>query len=222
MAEATAGKIVLTTADGVPLKRKLRQTQQQMKRRAFGLVLPLLAFIVITFVWPIGLMVFRSVDNPVVPEFMPNAAAALAGWDSQEGGVPPEDVFAIVAQDLVRARKDKTVGKVATRLNYELPGSRSLITSSARKLSRVEEGPWKEAMINPGGESGHYRRLHPARLSDLLSDGNPAAADQQPVDDPGAAAVLDLAAGAHDLVDRAVADRGGAERHHGCGRARWR
>ncbi len=147
MAEATAGKIVLTTADGVPLKRKLRQTQQQMKRRAFSLVMPLLAFILITFVWPIGLMVYRSVDNPVVSEYMPNAARALQSWDGSDGGLPPEEVFAVVARDLVRARDDKTVGRVATRLNYELPGSRSLITSSARKLSRVEAGPWREAMI---------------------------------------------------------------------------
>ena len=32
-----------------------------------------------------------------------------------------------------------------------------------------------------------------------------AGQDQQPVDDPGAAALLDLAAGAHDLLDRAAA-----------------
>jgi len=154
MAEATAGKIVLTTADGVPLKRKLRQTQQQMKRRAFGLVLPLLAFIAITFVWPIALMVYRGIDNPVVHEFMPNAAEALIDWDNSQSELPPEDVFAVVARDLVQARKDKTVGRVATRLNYDLPGSRSLITSSARKLSRVKEGPWKEAMIKADKDWG--------------------------------------------------------------------
>ncbi|UCH72604.1 MAG: ABC transporter permease [Rhodospirillales bacterium] len=154
MAEATAGKIVLTTADGVPLKRKLRQTQQLMKRRAFTLVLPLLAFIGITFVWPIALMVYRGIDNPVLSEFMPNAAEAVLDWDSSQSELPPEEVFAIVARDLVQARKDKTVGKVATRLNYELPGSRSLITSSARKLSRVEDGPWMEAMLKADSDWG--------------------------------------------------------------------
>ena len=157
MAEATAGNTVLTTADGVPLKRKLRQTQQQMKRRAFGLVLPLLAFVLITFIWPIGLMVYRSIDNPVVSDFMPNAAEALLAWDGSEGGLPPEEVYAIVARDLVQARKDKNVGKVATRLNYELPGSRSLVTSSARKLSRIEEGPWKEAMIQANKKWGERK-----------------------------------------------------------------
>ncbi len=154
MADATAGKIVLTTVDGVPLKRKLRQTQQRMKLRAFGLVVPLLAFILITFVWPIALMVYRSVDNPVVVESMPNAARALAAWDSAKAGLPPEEVFAVVARDLVQARNDKTVGRVATRLNYELPGSRSLITSSARKLSRVDAGPWREAMIEADEDWG--------------------------------------------------------------------
>jgi len=154
MAEATAERVILTTADGVPLKRKLRQTQRLMKRRAFNLVLPLLAFIGITFVWPIALMVYRGVDNPVLHEFMPDAAHALLEWDSSQSELPPEEVVAVVARDLVQAHNDKNVGRVATRLNYDLPGSRSLITSTARKLSRVKEGPWLEAMIKADKDWG--------------------------------------------------------------------
>ena len=52
MAEATAE--LLTTADGRPLKAALAAAQARAKRRAFFLVLPLLAFVILTFVIPIG------------------------------------------------------------------------------------------------------------------------------------------------------------------------
>jgi len=147
MADIPANQTILTTADGVPLKTKLRQTQRRMKMRAFGLVLPLLVFITVTFIWPIGLMVYRGVDNPVFSEFMPTTVAALARWDTETDELPPDEIVAIVAQGLIQARKDKTVGRVATRMNYDLPGSRSLITSSARKLSKLEgDVSWKDEM----------------------------------------------------------------------------
>ena len=88
MADIPANQTILTTADGVPLKTKLRRTQRRMKMRAMGLVLPLLAFISITFIWPIGLMVYRGVDNPVFSIAMPNTNAALARWDTQADELP--------------------------------------------------------------------------------------------------------------------------------------
>jgi putative spermidine/putrescine transport system permease protein len=48
---------------------------------------------------------------------------------------------------MVAGAKARTIGKVATRLNYEIPGTRSTITKTARKLKRVKEGPYKEAFL---------------------------------------------------------------------------
>lgn len=45
----------LRTADGKPLARALARSQSRARRRAFLLVLPLLAFILITFVVPVWL-----------------------------------------------------------------------------------------------------------------------------------------------------------------------
>ena len=42
----------LTTSDGRPLKTALREAQVKAKRRAFLLVLPLLLFVVLTFILP--------------------------------------------------------------------------------------------------------------------------------------------------------------------------
>ena len=166
MADIPANQTILTTADGVPLKTKLRRTQRRMKMRAMGLVLPLLAFISITFIWPIGLMVYRGVDNPVFSIAMPNTNAALARWDTQADEIPPEDIVAIVAQDLVQARKDKTMGKVATRMNYDLPASRSLITSSSRKLSRLKgDILWTEEMVKIDKRWGERKTWMAMRLA---------------------------------------------------------
>ena len=148
MADIPANQAVLTTADGVPLKTKLRQTQRRMKMRAFGLVLPLLAFIAVTFIWPISLMVYRGIDNPVFSEFMPNTTAALKNWDSKADEIPPEEIVAIVAQDLIRARKARTIGRAATRMNYDLPAARSLFTNSARDLAKLgETDRWTEELV---------------------------------------------------------------------------
>ncbi len=145
MAEITADTGLITTADGTPLKLKLRQTQRRMKQRAFGLVLPLFAFIMITFIVPIGMMVFRSVDNPVLQTYLPKTLLALETWDGVD--LPDEEVFDIFAVEMLERKKDRNIGKVAGRLNYEVAGMRSLFTGSARKLVRVKQGPWKEALI---------------------------------------------------------------------------
>jgi putative spermidine/putrescine transport system permease protein len=145
MAEITADQTVITTAEGVPLKTRLAQAERRKKIAAFSLVLPLLAFILITFIVPILDMTFRSVDNPVVAETLPRTLAALETWET--GEIPDEPVFAILAEEMVAGAKARTIGKVATRLNYEMPGSRSTITKTARKLKKVKEGPYKEAFL---------------------------------------------------------------------------
>lgn len=153
MADITASKALLTAADGTPLKTKLRQTQQRMKLRAFGLVVPLLAFILVTFVLPIGMMLYRSIDNPVMAGIMPKTTKALRNWDGQ--GLPPEEVWRIVADELAAGHKSKEIGRVATRLNYDLPGTRSMITSTARRLDRWDgTGSVREFMIDANRKWG--------------------------------------------------------------------
>jgi putative spermidine/putrescine transport system permease protein len=164
MAEATADTGLITAADGTPLKTKLRQTQRRMKLRAFWLVLPLFAFIMITFILPIGLMVFRSVDNPVLQTYLPNTMQALESWDGVD--LPDEEAFAIFAAEILERKKDRDLGKVAGRLNYDSAGMRSLFTGSARKLGRVKEGPWR-----PDGNLGDHQTGRRPLYAGLLSVG---------------------------------------------------
>ena len=126
------------------LKADLHRSLRRNKIRALLLVAPLVIFILVTFVAPIGNMLFRSVDNPQVSEFMPNVTLALQDWDEQD--IPDEAVFAAMAQDLIEGRESKTIGKAATRLNYEKSGMRSLISGTARKANKLT-APYKESLI---------------------------------------------------------------------------
>ncbi len=49
-------------ADGTPLKRSLARSLRMQKTRALLLIAPLLAFVLISFVTPIGQMLYRSVE----------------------------------------------------------------------------------------------------------------------------------------------------------------
>jgi len=139
----------ILTADGTPLKTKLAQTTRRLRFKALLLTLPLVVFIIITFVLPIGQMLYRSVHNPNGINVTPNFAEAIQEWDGQ--GLPDDKYVELFVKDLAIAKKNreigKTVGNLATRINYEIPGSRSLFTSTARKAKNIKEGPYLDALI---------------------------------------------------------------------------
>jgi putative spermidine/putrescine transport system permease protein len=137
----------LTTVDGIPLKEKLRRAERRRKIKAAGLVAPLFVFLLITFVIPILLLLYRAVENPEILEVMPNTAEAIQGWDGTD--IPDETVFEALAVDLRQARKDREVGKAGKRLNYDITGFRSLLIKTARKVSKLKTEPtsYRDAII---------------------------------------------------------------------------
>lgn len=144
-ANITTADALLTTADGMPLKAALARAERKKRIRALLLVMPLFIFIFFDFLYPIGLMLFRSVENPLIAENMPLTANELARWDGQ--GIPDEATFKALAADLKVARAERTIGRVATRLNYELSGIRSVITRTGRKVKKITGPPYKEQLI---------------------------------------------------------------------------
>lgn len=132
-------------AHGMPLKTELRRAQRRRKIMAWGLVAPALLFIIATFLVPIGTMLSRSVENFEVVTYLPRTASAIKAWDGQR--LPGEVVYAALAEDLKRGYVARTAARVGKRLNYEIVGFRSLIIKSARKISKVQSGPYKAALI---------------------------------------------------------------------------
>ena len=108
-------------------------------------VLPLLAFVSISFVLPIFDMLFRSVDNPVVSTYLPKTIEKLASWEGP--ALPKDEVFETLARELLIAKKNRTVGKVAARLNFETSGMRSAINKTVRKIRKYKGTRYKEALI---------------------------------------------------------------------------
>jgi putative spermidine/putrescine transport system permease protein len=137
----------LTTVDGTPLKVSLQRALRRNQIKAFLLVAPLLLFIVVTFIMPIGDMLLRSIQNPQIATIMPNTVAALQSWDDQGGELPSEDTYKALAEDLAAGFKSRDIGKVGTRLNYVRTGMISLIRKSANQARKIESGPYKAAMI---------------------------------------------------------------------------
>ena len=79
-----AEKAQILTTDGVPLKVSLKKSERKNKIRAFTLVLPLLAFIVITFVFPIFNMLARSVDDAHINTVFPKTFEIYKQWDQSD------------------------------------------------------------------------------------------------------------------------------------------
>ncbi|MEO9780468.1 MAG: ABC transporter permease [Sedimentitalea sp.] len=147
--QTTSGPVL--AADGTPLKRSLAKALRLQKLRALALVAPLLLFVLITFIAPIADMLFRSVENQIVSETLPQTVSALADWDPASGEAPGEPVFKALAADLKVAVEAKTHTKLGSRLNYELTGASSLFRKTGRQVKRMdtESGePLKEAFVD--------------------------------------------------------------------------
>ena len=124
------------------------------------LALPLTVFMLVTFVAPLGSMFMRSLYDPLVADIMPETIAALGEWDRT--GLPSEQVYTLAARELGQARAEKTIGKLATRLNRDTSGLRSVIMRTGRGLQRKGKSPWSESMpeIHPAwGEPGIWQTL---------------------------------------------------------------
>ena len=133
----------LLTADGVPLKASLEKSLRRSRLRALFLVAPPLLFLIFLFVIPIGNMLTRSVDDNLINDVLPNTFEAFEAWDKTSE--PDEAMFEAFYTDLKNA--DKTdVGKASVRMNYALPGWRSLVKRTARKIKKME-APYKEAFV---------------------------------------------------------------------------
>jgi putative spermidine/putrescine transport system permease protein len=130
----------------IPLRIRLRRAERSKQVRAVMLVAPLFLFILVTFLAPIGTLLFRSVENPELPQYMTHTIPELARWDG--AAIPDEPVFAAFAADLKQAQANRVTAEIAKRINYELPGARSKILKTGREIAKLESGPYKEAFIS--------------------------------------------------------------------------
>ena len=136
----------ILTTDGVPLSISLKKAERKNKIKAFLLVAPLLLFLLITYIAPIGEMFTRSIDDKMITKMLPKTFKAMENWDGKE--LPPEEVFASFLYDYKVLVNNKTQGKLGQRLNKEKNGFNSILKKLKRKMKKFEEGNYKEQIIS--------------------------------------------------------------------------
>ena len=148
----TTGGIALERAEGTANRRNAAGL------RAWLLVAPLVAFIGVTFVAPLGFMLVRSVHTPLVADTLPETIERLRRWDGE--GVPGEDAFVTAAWELLAAHEARAIGRVATHIGRMESGLRGVIVRTARGLRDMDSGAaptpasWRNAMMGIDGAWG--------------------------------------------------------------------
>ena len=133
------------STDGLPLEVSLKKAERRNKLRALFLVAPLFLFLVITYLFPIGDMLFRSIDDRMITSMLPKTYKSMEQWSGKE--LPEEPIYAAIYEDLSFLKKNKTYGKIIARLNYEKGGFSSLIKKTVRKINKFEKGNYKKQFI---------------------------------------------------------------------------
>ncbi|MFC0408482.1 ABC transporter permease [Roseomonas elaeocarpi] len=107
---------------------------------AAALVAPLLIFLFLVFLLPIGTFLWQAVAERDVAPALPRTVLALRDWDGR--ALPPDAAFEALAADLRAARAHDQAGvgaplipAAAARLNSEVPGFRSTLPATARRLA---------------------------------------------------------------------------------------
>lgn len=134
------------------LKASLRRIERRQSLLAFALVMPLLLFLLVNFLLPIGLMLYRSIDDPEVRAALPRTAAALDAWDGT--GQPPAEIAKLLIDELGKANDNGDLSRAANRVNYDINGLRSLMMKTARNLPTPADGDAAQALAALDGRWG--------------------------------------------------------------------
>ncbi len=119
-------------SDAGSLRRALRRGERGRKRMALALIVPLALFLLVSFLVPIALLLARGFTEREVPQIWPATAAALRAWDGT--GLPDKAVASLFVEDLVASRRSGQLSTAASRLNYAVPGARTLVIRTAVAL----------------------------------------------------------------------------------------
>jgi putative spermidine/putrescine transport system permease protein len=141
---------------GGNLRARLRRTDRRRQLAAFGLVAPLVLFLLVVFVVPILQMLGAAWIDRSVSTTMPRTSAVIGEWDRSD--LPAEPIYAAIAADIAEAQADRALASVAQRLNQEIAGYRTLLLGTARNLPDEPPPNWREALVESDGrwaDPGH-------------------------------------------------------------------
>ncbi|MGF6439664.1 ABC transporter permease [Paraburkholderia youngii] len=129
---------------GATLKSRVQKARRRETRKSFLLVLPVIVFLLLTFVVPIAKMFEVSVYDATLRDLLPATARALDAGSRDAAG----QMWTALARDLVTARENGKLGLVARRLNTERSGLRSVVERTARRAATADEVPTAQWFAN--------------------------------------------------------------------------
>ncbi len=138
------------TIDQKALTRQLATAERRNKIKAFLLVLPLLLFVLASFIVPIGSLVWQGGYSDTFANALPETSKLLAAWDAKSP-VSEELVKSFVTELKASKLKDPaTPTRVATVVNRELSGS----VSKFKQVMNASDlaSPYKEKLTALNGE----------------------------------------------------------------------
>lgn len=134
--------MTLIDEDTAATKATRREWGRAGRRRrvvSLMLVAPLLFYVLLTFMLPIGMMLYKAIDNAELTQALPETVAELSRWTTNDSAeLPPDVVFTTFVQEIASAPRN-LVAEAARRLNYEESGYRTLLTSTVRKLRTLPD-----------------------------------------------------------------------------------
>ena len=141
------------------------------KLKASSLALPLIAFVVVTLLVPIFSLVRLSVYDSTVADALPKTAEALQAWSGTD--LPSVAIYETLAEELTTAQQTREIGRIASRVNRILSGSRSTISKTPRRFARTDASDAREAFIAIDEDWGELAIWHALRqATDTLTSRN--------------------------------------------------
>ncbi|MGL4206703.1 MAG: ABC transporter permease [Aeromonadaceae bacterium] len=136
----------LSSVDTSKLQQQLYRAERRNRIKSLALIAPLVLFLLLIFLLPMGLMLKKSIENPDVAALLPETSRALANWDGKS--LPDDATFHFLAEEIAAASEADKLGNLGKRLNSEISGYRSLLNNTADGLP-FDPAPasWQEAMV---------------------------------------------------------------------------
>ncbi|UCI32063.1 ABC transporter permease [Mesorhizobium sp. B4-1-4] len=146
--DAPTGNIASSTA-GVVVRSSIRSDNNRRAARAALPAAPLLIFLLLFLVIPIGSVVHTAISDGEIAKALPLTTQTLQAWGGDD--LPATATFMTLGQELEAAGHVGSVRPLARRLGYELAGGASAIFSAQQALSqdfdRADPKAWKAQLI---------------------------------------------------------------------------
>ena len=133
------------------LDQRMHHADRSSRWHAYTMIAPVLLFVMLSFIMPLGMILLNSIYDPVIPDGLSHTVTELQVWDGPRDQLPPETVYAALAQDMKKAAQEQRIGSIANRLNIEQPGLHTVFMKTAQVVNNQDQGPWAPVFetVNP-------------------------------------------------------------------------